>query len=139
MLYPSALTGTSAWLMGSSRPVRNAGETLEATCDFDSRTVSHTVRSGTTHHDEMCNLYFMMWTEMPVFLNCYDHARDMSHHGPGVGPGPLLQHSLQSTVSRDRSCTLTCQPAHVPACLELYSFKSPCCTSDLLCMAPHRV
>ncbi|KAK9800913.1 hypothetical protein WJX73_010392 [Symbiochloris irregularis] len=71
-------------------PVNNMtfwpGETLEATCDYDSRSVSHVVRAGSTHHDEMCNLYFMMWTEMPIFLSCYNHARDVSHHGPGGIP-----------------------------------------------------
>lgn len=61
-----------------------AGEVLEATCDYDSQGMSHVVRAGSTHHDEMCNLYFMMWTEMPIYLNCYNHMHDSARHGPGA-------------------------------------------------------
>lgn len=61
-----------------------AGETLQATCEYDSRTMSHAVRSGATHHDEMCNLYFMMWTELPIFITCFNHFSTAERHGPGV-------------------------------------------------------
>ena len=64
-----------------------AGETLEATCDYDSRGTAHAVRAGATHHDEMCNLYFMMWTELPIFLTCFNHVPAAERHGAGAAPG----------------------------------------------------
>lgn len=47
------------------------------------------VRAGSTHSDEMCNLYMMMWSELPVFFNCYDGPVSFQRHGPGL-PLPLV-------------------------------------------------
>ncbi len=44
--------------------------------------------AGSTHHNEMCNLYMMMWSELPVFHTCSGGGQ----HGDGpfldpAGPG----------------------------------------------------
>ena len=63
-----------------------AGDVLEATCDFDSTGVSHGVSAGGTHHDEMCNLYFMMWSELPIFYTCFNSGTSFDRHGAGAAP-----------------------------------------------------
>ena len=47
-----------------------AGDRLEATCNFDSSEREAVTMAGATHHHEMCNLYMMMWSELPVFMTC---------------------------------------------------------------------
>ena len=65
------------------------GDTLEATCHFDSMERDEVTHAGATHHDEMCNLYMMMWSEMPVFMTCsgagtWHNAPYTDIHGPGT-------------------------------------------------------
>ena len=52
--------------------------------------------AGSTHHDEMCNLYMMMWSELPVFLTCsgggkWNSAPYTNMHGPGKCPSIVFQ------------------------------------------------
>lgn len=66
----------------------SSGETLEATCDFNSLEREAVTSAGSTHHDEMCNMYMMMWSELPVFLTCggggpWNDAPYTNMHGPG--------------------------------------------------------
>ena len=65
---------------------------LEATCDFDSRERTEVTIAGATHHNEMCTLYMMMWSELPVFLTCggggtLGDAANIDPKGPGGSPG----------------------------------------------------
>ena len=67
------------------------GDTLEATCHFNSLERETVTSAGSTHHDEMCNLYMMMWSELPVFLTCsgggtWNDAPYINMHGPGECP-----------------------------------------------------
>ena len=59
------------------------GDHLEATCDFETKGTNHVVSAGGSHHNEMCNLYFMMWSELPVFLTCFNNGPSFERHGPG--------------------------------------------------------
>ena len=47
-----------------------AGDRLEATCEFDASERDAMTPAGSTHLHEMCNLYMMMWSELPVFMTC---------------------------------------------------------------------
>lgn len=71
------------------------GQRLEATCQFNSMERDDITWAGATHHHEMCNLYMITWSEMPVFLNCYDSFTSMDYHGAGVlsklWPSVMLQ------------------------------------------------
>ena len=60
------------------------GQTLEATCQFNSMERDDITWAGATHHHEMCNLYMIMWSELPVFLNCYDSFTSVDYHGAGL-------------------------------------------------------
>ena len=64
------------------------GQRLEATCAFNSMERSDVTWAGATHHHEMCNLYMIMWSELPVFINCYDSHAAVDRHG--IGGLPLL-------------------------------------------------
>ena len=66
----------------------SSGEVLEATCDFDSTERTEVTTAGSTHHNEMCNLYMMMWSELPVFLTCggggrFGDSANIDPNGPG--------------------------------------------------------
>jgi hypothetical protein len=66
-----------------------AGDILEATCDFNSMERNEVTYAGSTHHNEMCNLYMMMWSELPVFLSCggqgpWLDSPGFNLHGPGA-------------------------------------------------------
>lgn len=68
-----------------------AGDTLQATCNFNSLEREEVTSAGATHHDEMCNLYMMMWSELPVFMTCsgggpFHNLPYVNIHGPGQGP-----------------------------------------------------
>ncbi len=81
------------------------GDTLEATCDFNSLERETVTSAGSTHHDEMCNLYMMMWSELPVFLTCsgggtWNDAPYTNMHGPGKCP--RCQDHWQSFLSSFR-------------------------------------
>eukprot|EP00116_Pleurobrachia_bachei_P011249 sb/3471511/ len=39
------------------------GDTVYARCEFDTRSTNRTIYIGSTHNDEMCNLYLMYYTE----------------------------------------------------------------------------
>jgi len=74
--------------LADSLPPILAGETLEATCDFNSLERETVTSAGSTHHDEMCNLYMMMWSELPVFMTCsgggtWNDNAYVNMHGPG--------------------------------------------------------
>ncbi|KAK9908849.1 hypothetical protein WJX75_003782 [Coccomyxa subellipsoidea] len=78
------------------------GQVLEATCDFDSTERTEVTHAGSTHHHEMCNLYMMMWSELPVFMTCsgqgtWSDAASVELHGPGGLPaaGHLVQEAPQ--------------------------------------------
>ena len=65
------------------------GTMLRATCRFDSSEVDHAVRSGTTHGDEMCNLYLLYSAEAPAAMACYDAAgNDVATESGPVPPQP---------------------------------------------------
>eukprot|EP00884_Botryococcus_braunii_P000484 jgi/Botrbrau1/10436/Bobra.0133s0043.1 len=62
------------------------GDRLQQACDYNTTEMDHVVRAGSTHSDEMCNLYMMMWAEMPVYFNCYDGPVSFQRYGPGGIP-----------------------------------------------------
>ena len=64
------------------------GQRLEATCAFNSMERADATWAGATHHHEMCNLYMIMWSELPVFINCYDSHTAVDRHGVGGPPFP---------------------------------------------------
>ena len=77
-----------------------AGDQLTATCDFDSMGMSHGVSAGGTHHDEMCNLYFMMWSELPIFYTCFNGDTSADRNGAGKPkhvPCAALLHGLSDS------------------------------------------
>ena len=90
----------------------STGETLEATCDFSSLERDTVTSAGSTHHDEMCNLYMMMWSELPVFLTCsgggkWNSAPYTNMHGPGKRRSCLIQILVTVsvlTLSKRRLC-----------------------------------
>ncbi len=59
------------------------GQKLEATCAFNSMEREDTTWAGATHHHEMCNLYMITWSELPIFINCYDSFTSVDYHGAG--------------------------------------------------------
>ena len=65
---------------------------LEATCDFDSSERAEVTAAGSTHHNEMCNLYMMLWAELPIFHTCSGGGTfgDVPFIDP-VGPGRHLR------------------------------------------------
>lgn len=67
------------------------GQKLQATCQFNSTERDDVTWAGATHHHEMCNLYMIMWSELPVFINCYDNFTAVDYHGAGL---PLPHDSL---------------------------------------------
>ena len=60
------------------------GQTLEATCDFNSTERTTPTSAGATHHNEMCNLYMILWSELPVFMSCYGQHATVDRNGPGT-------------------------------------------------------
>ncbi len=61
------------------------GDTLKATCMFDSSNQTRPVNAGATHHDEMCNLYLMLYSQLPYFMSCYGSPQ-IERHGTGGIP-----------------------------------------------------
>lgn len=59
------------------------GQNLQATCDFNSTEREDKTYAGATHHNEMCNLYMIMWSELPVFMNCQGSWLAADLHGAG--------------------------------------------------------
>ncbi|KAI7845909.1 hypothetical protein COHA_000641, partial [Chlorella ohadii] len=62
------------------------GDQLTMACDFDSSTVDHTVVSGHSAADEMCNLYLMLYSQLPYFGWCLDNQTVVEMLGPGGLP-----------------------------------------------------
>ena len=61
------------------------GDTLKATCMFDSSQMKQQVNAGATHNDEMCNLYLMLYSQLPFFMACYGSSQ-VDRHGMGGIP-----------------------------------------------------
>ena len=65
---------------------------------FDSSTQTHPVNAGATHNDEMCNLYLMLYSQLPYFMSCYG-ASQVERHGTGGMPaGSTLEVPLQTLM-----------------------------------------
>ena len=64
------------------------GDWLRASCDFSSAETNHVVRAGASHHDEMCNLYMMVSSELPYFMSCNGGMAAVSGRGAGGIPAP---------------------------------------------------
>ena len=74
-----------------------AGDRLEATCEFDSTEREAVTTAGATHAHEMCNLYMMMWSELPVFMTCSGagtHGDEPSINPSGAGAAFTLDPML---------------------------------------------
>ena len=67
------------------------GDTLKATCMFDSSGVTKAVNAGATHNDEMCNLYLMLYSQLPFFMACYGSPQVERHGMGGVPEGGKLE------------------------------------------------
>ena len=65
---------TNAGLRGAL--VVRPGTLLRATCRFNSSSVDHPVSAGSTHNDEMCNLYLMFSAAQPASVGCYADGRE---------------------------------------------------------------
>lgn len=96
------------------------GQVLEATCDFDSTERTEVTHAGATHHNEMCNLYMMMWSELPIFMTCggggaWQDSPGVDRHGPGVAP-PLMSMKEALIMAllrcRHRMCYCKCARKH---------------------------
>lgn len=61
------------------------GDTLKATCMFDSSNQTKPVNAGATHNDEMCNLYLMLYSQLPYFMSCYGVSQ-IERRGTGGVP-----------------------------------------------------
>ena len=61
------------------------GDTLKATCMFDSSNQTKPVNAGATHNDEMCNLYLMLYAQLPYFMSCYGVSQ-IERRGTGGVP-----------------------------------------------------
>ena len=46
------------------------------------------MRAGASHHDEMCNLYMMVSSELPYFMSCNGGMAAVSGRGAGGIPAP---------------------------------------------------
>ncbi len=64
------------------------GREIQATCDFDSSERSGPTSAGSTHHDEMCNLYLLTSSALPFFQQCMNNLGSSDPHGAGVKPPP---------------------------------------------------
>ena len=62
------------------------GDTFKSTCDFDSSLMTHPVSSGHSSAHEMCNLYLMLYGELPYFMWCVDSDAWIQVDGAGGMP-----------------------------------------------------
>lgn len=67
------------------------GDTLKATCMFDSSAVHSPVNAGATHNDEMCNLYLMLYSQLPFFMACYGSPQVDRHGMGGIPPAGRVE------------------------------------------------
>ena len=83
-------------------PVKNLtfwpGQNLQATCDFNSSERSETTYAGATHHNEMCNLYMIMWSELPVFWSCHGNWLANDLHGAGISTYSALLQTQRGVI-----------------------------------------
>lgn len=99
------------------------GDTLKATCMFDSSNQTHPVNAGATHHDEMCNLYLMLYSQLPYFMSCYGSPQIERHGTGGIPSESSLEVPLLHAAS---SC------CH---CFFLLSLLLPAVTASLCCQS----
>ncbi|KAL4858006.1 Peptidyl-glycine alpha-amidating monooxygenase A [Chlorella vulgaris] len=59
------------------------GDRLAMACHFNSSEVGHVVVSGAAHSDEMCNLYLMLYGQLPIFMWCMDGSEWVELGGAG--------------------------------------------------------
>lgn len=73
------------------------GDTLKATCMFDSSAVHSPVNAGATHNDEMCNLYLMLYSQLPFFMACYGSPQVDRHGMGGIPPAGRVELDLHAS------------------------------------------
>ena len=73
------------------------GDKLKNTCDFNSTGMDHDVYAGHTSADEMCNLYLMLYGELPFFMWCVDGNEWIHEKGPGGFP-ELATADVEDTI-----------------------------------------
>eukprot|EP00197_Chlamydomonas_leiostraca_P013619 CAMPEP_0202860488 /NCGR_PEP_ID=MMETSP1391-20130828/2163_1 /ASSEMBLY_ACC=CAM_ASM_000867 /TAXON_ID=1034604 /ORGANISM="Chlamydomonas leiostraca, Strain SAG 11-49" /LENGTH=823 /DNA_ID=CAMNT_0049539651 /DNA_START=226 /DNA_END=2694 /DNA_ORIENTATION=+ len=62
------------------------GDRLKVTCDFDSTSRSTPTYAGSTHNDEMCNMYMMVYGHHPIISMCDGDSFQVGEDTPGVLP-----------------------------------------------------
>ena len=60
------------------------GRDVQATCDFDSSERDSTTSAGSTHHDEVCNLYLLTSSALPFFQMCTNNLGNTDRFGAGA-------------------------------------------------------
>ncbi|KAI8113634.1 hypothetical protein M9435_003629 [Picochlorum sp. BPE23] len=65
------------------------GDVLHVTCDFNSKSQTEPVSAGMSSKDEMCNLYLMSHSVVPMFSMCVN-GNKMVKQGHGVPSGSEL-------------------------------------------------
>ncbi|KAL0044814.1 hypothetical protein WJX82_010409 [Trebouxia sp. C0006] len=73
------------------------GDTLKATCMFDSSAVHSPVNAGATHNDEMCNLYLMLYSQLPFFMACYGSPQVDRHGMGGIPPAGRVELDMHAS------------------------------------------
>ena len=59
------------------------GDTLRQYCTYDSRNYTRAITSGQTTEHEMCNLYLLVYSEVPVIFWCIDREEWINVHAVG--------------------------------------------------------
>ena len=62
------------------------GDRLTVTCDFNSTVQKQSVAAGPTHEHEMCNMYLMVYSNMPHIEMCADGTGLVGDQSPGNLP-----------------------------------------------------
>ncbi|KAJ9507908.1 hypothetical protein QJQ45_021247 [Haematococcus lacustris] len=62
------------------------GDSLKVTCDFDSTGRPTWTAAGSTHNDEMCNLYMMVYAPHPFIVMCNNAGFTVNEQTPGTMP-----------------------------------------------------
>lgn len=99
------------------------GDTLKATCIFDSTSVKRAVNAGATHNDEMCNLYLMLYSQLPYFMACY-RSPQVEKHGMGGIPLEGRIEVRLLCVTMWLICTVCYYPMLAHSALQ-HSMKAP--------------
>ena len=97
------------------------GQILRATCDYNSMERTEPTYAGATHHNEMCNLYMIMWSELPVFWSCHGNWLAADPHGPG--DNQATESKTQKACEVTVICGISCPGAaiEIPTGLPLAS------------------